>query len=348
MKFTVVGAGAIGGTVGAYMARAGDDIEFVDVDVDHVTAMKEKGLTIQAYNETFTVPVVAHHLHELTRPLDIVLLAVKSQHTTAAVQSIRHLLTPESAIVSLQNGFCESTIAGLVGPERTIGAFIDLFADYLEPGVIHYGGPGTFRVGELDGTRSPRVEEVVRHLRHWGPVEATNNVQGYLWSKLGFANMLFATALTDETMADAIAPYPELMVELASEIYEVADREGVRLESFDNVEPALYYPREQRDWQVIRNNLADLETWLRGQQKVKSGVWRDIAVRKRKTEVDQQIGLAAEVGSRHGLPLPLTRMLVAMIHELEDGTRPMQGANLDELERVRGEENMVPGSSGHA
>lgn len=348
MRFTVVGAGAIGGTVGAYMTRAGDDIELVDVAADHVAAMKDSGLTIQAYNETFTVPVVSHHPQELTGPLDIVLLAVKSQHTAAAVQSIRHLLTPESAIVSLQNGLCESTIAEIVGPERTIGAFVDLFADYLEPGVIQYGGPGTFRVGELDGTRSPRVAEIVRHLQHWGPVEATDNVQGYLWSKLGFANMLFATALTDETMADAIARYPELMVELASEIYEVADRQGVRLESFDNVEPKLYYPREQRDWQVIGSNLADLVAWLRRQQKTKSGIWRDIAVRKRKTEVDEHVGLVTEIGSRHHLPMPLTNRVVSMIHELEDGTRPMQWANLDELERMRGEAKMVPESSGHA
>jgi 2-dehydropantoate 2-reductase len=348
MKFTVVGAGAIGGTVGAYMARAGDQIEFVDVVADHVAAMKEKGLTIQAYNDTFTVPVVAHHPEELTGPLDIVLLAVKSQHTEAAVQSIRPLLGPESAIVSLQNGLCESTIAKLVGPERTIGAFIDLFADYLEPGVIQYGGPGTVRVGELDGTISPRVEEIVRHVRHWGPVEATANVQGYLWSKLGFTNMLFATTLADETMADVIARYPDLMVDLASEVYEVADQEGVRLEPFDNVEPHLYYPREQRDWQVIRNNLADLEAWLRGNQKVKSGVWRDLAVRKRKTEVDQQIGLAAEIGRRHGLRMVLTRKLVSMIHELEEGRRPMQWANLDELEQMRIRATMAAGSSGHA
>lgn len=348
MRFTVVGAGAIGGTVGAYMTRAGDDIEFVDVDVDHVMAMKDKGLTIQAYNETFTVPVVAHHPQELSGALDIVLLAVKSQHTATAVQSIQPHLGPESAIVSMQNGLCESTIAKIVGPERTIGAFVDLFADYLEPGKIQYGGPGTFRVGELDGTPSSRVIEIVQHLQHWGPVEVTDNVQGYLWAKLGFADMLFATALADETMADAIARYPELMVELASEIYEVADREGVRLESFDNVEPKLYYPREQRDWQVIENNLADLIEWLRGQHKTKSGVWRDIAVRKRKTEVDEHIGLTTEIGSRHRLPMPLTSRLVSMIHELEDGTRPMQWANLDELERVRGEENMVPGSSSHA
>jgi 2-dehydropantoate 2-reductase len=99
---------------------------------------------------------------------------------------------------------------------------------------------------------------------------------------------------------------------------------------------------------VIRNNLADLEAWLRGNQKVKSGVWRDLAVRKRKTEVDQQIGLAAEIGRRHGLRMVLTRKLVSMIHELEEGRRPMQWANLDELEQMRIRATMAAGSSGHA
>jgi 2-dehydropantoate 2-reductase len=160
-------------------------------------------------------------------------------------------------------------------------------------------------------------------------------VQGYLWSKLGFTNMLFATALTNETMANAIERYPELMVELASEIYEVAAREGVQLEPFDNVEPQLYYPREARVWQLIRDNVATLTGWLRGQQKTRSGVWRDIAVRRRKTEVDEHIGLVARTGSRHGLSMPLTNRLVSMIHDLEEGTRAMQWANLEELERMR-------------
>ena len=268
-------------------------------------------------------------------PLDTVLLAVKSQHTVAAIESIRPLLTPGSAVVSLQNGLCERTIAGLIGEDRTVGAFVNFSADYLEPGLIAYGGSGSLYLGELDGRDSQRVRALQQVLSCWGAVQQTGNIWGYLWGKMGYANMLFATALADETMAEVIDRYRPLMVELAGEIYEVAARERVTVEPFDNVEPSLYYPREGRRAAAIERSLDELVERRRRDQKSKSGIWRDLAVRRRKTEVDQQIGLAAEIGAGHGLPMPLTHRLVTMIHDLEGGSRVMAWRNLDELDALR-------------
>jgi len=335
MTLTIVGAGAIGGTVGAYLARAGEPVTLVDRDAAHVAAMRERGLTIQGFTETFTVPVDARGPDELTGPLDTVLLAVKAQHTAEAVRAIEPLLTPASAVVSLQNGLCERIIAEVVGAERTVGSFVNFSADYLEPGVIAYGGPGSLYIGELDGRESDRVRALGKALSHWGTVQVTRNIWGYLWGKMGYANMLFATALADETMADVIDRYRPLMVELASEVYAVASREGVTVEPFDNVEPSLYYPPDNRRPAAIDRSLDELVARRRRDHKSKSGIWRDLAVRRRKTEVDQQIGLVADIGTDHGLPMPLTRRLVAMIHELEDGRRAMSWDNLDELDGVR-------------
>jgi 2-dehydropantoate 2-reductase len=152
---------------------------------------------------------------------------------------------------------------------------------------------------------------------------------------MGYANMLYATALTDETMAGIIDRYRPLMVDLGAEIYEVADREGISPEAFDDVEPALYYSREQRDWERINRSLDALVARRRRDVKTRSGIWRDLAVRRRATEVDQQIGLAAEIGAGHGLPMALTCRVVAAIHELEAGTRQRGIANVEELERYR-------------
>jgi 2-dehydropantoate 2-reductase len=223
----------------------------------------------------------------------------------------------------------------MVGPERTIGSFVNFSADYLEPGVIAYGGPGSLYIGELDGSDSKRLRTLRETLAPWGAVTITDNIWGYLWGKMGYANMLFATALADETMADVIDRYRPLMVELASEVYAVAAREGVRVEPFDNVEPALFYPPERREQASIDQSLDALVARRRRDLKSKSGVWRDLAVRHRKTEVDQQIGLVAEIGATHRLPMPLTHALVRMIHELEDGRRMMSWNNLDELDALR-------------
>jgi len=335
LSLTIVGAGAIGGTLGAYLARGGRQVRLVDQDEGHVAAMRAHGLTIRGFAETFTTEIPACTPRELSGPLDTVLLAVKSQHTRAALQTIAPLLTPDSAVVSLQNGLCERIIAEAIGPERTVGCFVNFSADYLEPGLIMYGGAGSLYLGEIDGRASDRVRGLQHVLADWGTVSVTDNIWGYLWGKMGYANMLFATALADETMAGVIDRYRSLMVELGTEVYAVADREGVRVESFDCVEPSLYYPVQNRRQPAIERSLDELVARRRKDQKSKSGIWRDLAVRHRKTEVDEQIGMAVAIGATHDLPMPLTRKLVSLIHDLEDGRRQMAWGNLDELEALR-------------
>ncbi len=336
MRFTVIGAGAIGGTVGAHLVRAGDTVQLIERDRAHVEAVRANGLTLRSETGTLTVPVPAATPEAPpTGPLGTVLLCVKSQDTRAAAAWCAERLGPDECVVSLQNGLCEAVIAEVVGAPRTVGAFVNFSADLMEPGVIEVGGPGTFVVGELDGAATARVAAIAEHLSAFIPVRPTANVFGYLWAKLGYANMLFATALVDATMADVIERFPDLMVELACEVYDVAEARGVRLEPFDDVEPGLYHPRAGRDPERLRAAMASLVERRRRDGKSKSGIWRDLAVRHRHTEVDHQLGPAVAIGSEYGLTLPLTRWLVERIHDLEAGRRAMDWANVEELERLR-------------
>ena len=155
-------------------------------------------------------------------------------------------------------------------------------------------GRGSLYLGELDGRDSARVRALQEALSRWGAVQVTANIWGYLWGKMGYANMLFATALADETMADVIDRYRPLMVELAGEIYEVAAREGVHGRAVRRRRAVAVLPA--RAARAPRRSSARWMTLVarrRRDQKSKSGIWRDLAVRRRKTEVDQQIGLAA-------------------------------------------------------
>ncbi len=347
MRYLVVGAGAIGATVGAYMARAGEDVTFVDKDREHVLAMQQHGLTIQGFKETFTLPVRALQIEEMQGaldPPDFLLLAVKAQNTREALSATMPAVGPEAAVVSLQNGLNERTIAEICGPERTIGCFVNFSADYLGPGLVHYGSSGALYLGELDGRMTKRLETLGQAIGHFGAVELTGNIWGYLWGKLGYANMLFATALADEKMGDVTRRYPELMVELACEVYDVADREGVRPEGFDTITPDLYWPRASQDWSRIAPALERMAAWQLSSQKTKSGIWRDLKIRRRPTEVREQPGRVLEIGRGHGLALPLTARLVAMIEQIERGEREMCWENLDELETLRRQNlKRVPG-----
>ena len=156
--YVVVGAGAIGGTIGARLVRDGHSVLFCDAAADHVNGINAGGLAIEGPVETFTAHAPAVMPDDLPDGLSTVLLAVKSQHTEDALAAIAPRLAPDGFIVSLQNGINEPLIAGRVGPERTVGAFVNFGADVVAPGRILLGGRGAFRVGEPDGRASDRAE----------------------------------------------------------------------------------------------------------------------------------------------------------------------------------------------
>ncbi|PFG04517.1 2-dehydropantoate 2-reductase [Bacillus sp. es.034] len=336
MKITIIGAGAIGGVVGAYLAKAGEDIQFVDINSEHVNTMNEKGLTISVKENTFTVPVKAFTMEELVKSdqeLEVVFLCVKALHTKEAVKQFKHLLREDSFVVSFQNGLCEYEIAEEIGADRTVGCFINLFADYQEPGLIEYGGVGSLYIGEVNGPVTSRVEKLISLLAAWGEAKATDNILGYLWSKLSYGAVLTATATTNETIADVLdnPQYHELIVNLTREVISVAERKGIVPKSFDDWEPKVV---AHSDYDGVREQLHILTKRLRGYTKTRTGIWRDLAVRKRKTEVPQQLLPVIADGRKLNLELPLTTALVQMILDIELGKRQMQIDNLDELARL--------------
>jgi 2-dehydropantoate 2-reductase len=328
MRYTVFGAGAIGGTVGAHMVRGGESVLFVDKDPDHVQAMNDKGLTIRGFAETFTVPVEATTPDALPDQLQTVLLACKAPATGEAVRSFSDRLANDGAVVSLQNGLNELTISQIVGTQRTVGAFVNFSADYLEPGLIHFAGRGAFVIGELDGTQTPRLQSLQLALGHWGQVDLTNNIWGYLWGKQAYGAMLFATALTNDSMADAIHAHRRVMVSLANEVLAVAAALQVRPLGFDGFDPASI---ASSDASILNASLDQLVAIRRKDEKTHSGVWRDLAVRHRRTEVDAHFLPIVAHAREHHLEVPVLERMIDLIHEIEDGHRGFSSANLEEL-----------------
>ena len=104
MQLTIIGAGAIGGTIGAHMIRAGHDVIFCDLDEEHVSAINERGLSIQGPIENFTVRAKAILPSQLPESLGNVAIAVKSHHTKSAAELLRGRLAPDAFVVTVQNG----------------------------------------------------------------------------------------------------------------------------------------------------------------------------------------------------------------------------------------------------
>ena len=215
----------------------------VDTVVEHVDAIARDGLRVTGPIDEFTVRVPAFTPQTLSGTWDAIVLATKAHHTGAAVRALLPHLAADGYVVSAQNGLNELAIAEVVGAERTVGAFVNFGADYLEPGVILYGGHGAVVVGEIDGRITPRVTALRDAWHHFDPrAIVTPNIWGYLWGKEAYGAMLFATALTNESIADALAmpAYRHLYIALAREMLAVAAARGVQPESFDGFDPAAY------------------------------------------------------------------------------------------------------------
>lgn len=324
------GAGAIGGTVGAFLARAGQDVLLVDIVEEHVRQVAKEGLTIEGPIAAFTTPVRAVTPDALAgRRFRTILLAVKSYHTEPATRALLPHLAEDGAVASFQNGLNELVIAEIAGRARTIGAFVNFASDYLGPGRITYGGRSPMRVGELDGRDSPRVRALAAALRDFEPdTEVTDNVVGYLWGKSAYSALLAYTALTNERMEDIIADpaHRPALHGLIREVLLVGAAEGARPLGFHGFDPAAFLANDVAAMDASLNANAASK---RGSAKKHSGYWRDLAVRKRPTDIAAQMAPVLAIARRHGLAMPLVDRVLAGIADIEQGRR-MQGLALAE------------------
>ncbi len=307
MQITIIGSGAVGGTVAAHLVRAGHDVLLCDTDAGHVAALNEHGLRLEGPVASFTVPVRAVLPQDLPPVLDRVVLAVKSHHTAAAAALLRDRLAADGVVLSLQNGLTSDAIAAEVGADRVVVGFVNFGADRLGPGVVLQGNVATVRIGEPGRPVSDRVRELAAVVP-WA--EATDNVLGYLWAKEAYGAMLFATAVSDLSIADALGDprYRALMLALAREVLAQAP---VDPEPFDGFDPA-----------DLEGSLDRLVAFNRASAKTHTGIYRDLAVLHRPTEVGDLLD---------GLAGPLTGYVGALVRAIERGERRCEVANLDLL-----------------
>ncbi len=326
------GAGAIGGTIGAFLSRAGFPILLVDAVSEHVDAMNIKGLSISGPVETFTATVEATIPAQLSGVYQRILLCVKGQDTRTAMEMLMPYLAPDGYVVSVQNGLNEQVIAELIGPERTIGSFINFGSDYLGPGEIIFGGRSTVVMGELDGQMTDRVQDLCAVLQHFEPdAIATPNIWGYLWSKLAYCALLFSNALVDAQLDEVIAVemYQPMHAELVREIIRIAEAKKIELEAFRPFDPSGF-TRDANEADTKRAFDLIFEQ-RQSTAKKHSGMWRDIAVRKRPTELDTLLLPVVREAQKYDIPTPLNNRLIDLIRDLEEGRRSQSWDNFEEL-----------------
>jgi 2-dehydropantoate 2-reductase len=307
VRYVVLGCGAIGGTVAAGLARDGHDVLVSDADPAVVSAVNSAGLRICGPVEQFTAYPRAVVPDALPAVLDHpVLLAVKAHQTTAAAGALAGRLCGDGFVVPLQNGLPAAAVAA-VGQDRVVGAVVNFGADVLEPGVVLRGNRASFLVGELGGRPSGRVQSLVADL---ADAAATTEILSYIWSKEAYGATLAATAVSDLPIHAVFADpaYRRLLTAVAAEVLAQAPVRALPLDGFD---PA--------DLDGSLDRMAEFN--LRS-AKTHSGIYRDLAIRHRPTEVE------AILGPLQGF---LLRRIAEMIKAIEQGERSCSRANLDLL-----------------
>lgn len=313
MKVCVVGAGALGSTIGGTLAAGGSEVWLIDSYQGHVEAIKQSGLRMQEGEAERTVPVNASTSADGIGPADLVIILVKSFHTREAVQGACGVIGPHTAVMSLQNGLGhEDIIAEVVGRERVLAGKTYVGGVFLGPGRVRSGVAGKETViGELDGRSTERVQRIVAAMNAAGLLtEVSPNIMGTMWDKL-LINVAGGalTAITRLTYGGlySLPVLEECGLAAIAEAMQVARANGVALSITD--------PRDA--WEKARAGLgAAFKTSML--QSIEKG---------QPTEVDFIHGSVVRWGERAGVPTPVNRTLAACVKGIEYAMTDYPGKN---------------------
>lgn len=312
MKFLIVGAGAIGAYVGALLARAGADITLF-ARGPHLRAMQAHGVQVKNASGDFeSHPKVASSLEEVG-PVDVVILGVKAHGLTQLAPQLHLVLTPDTTVVSTQNGlpwwFFQGfggewdglrlervdpggVIATAIEARRVLASIVYFSTEIIAPGVIQHIEGNRISLGEPDGTRSERSRKIAEAFIAAGlRAPVTTHIRNEIWVKV-LGNVAFnpVSALTGATLAQMTRDPDvcKLVREVMCEASAVAGRLGLELP-------------------------VSIDQRIAGAAKVgehKTSMLQDLEA-GRPMELEAIVGAIVELGERVGVPMPHTQTVYA-------------------------------------
>jgi 2-dehydropantoate 2-reductase len=338
-KIAIVGAGALGGHVGGYLAKTGQDVTLIDPWPEHVETMRRDGLTLRGQTgpENFTVPVNAIHITELQkaaskRPFDIAFVSMKSYDTVWATQMIAQYLAADGYVVSLQNSINEERIASVVGWGKTVGCIASTISvELVGPAKVQrnvaLGGSRhtVFRVGEPHGRVTPRVKEIAEMVAVVDSSKTTTNLWGERWSKLivnSMRNPVSAATGRGGNGNDRDTVTRWLAIRLAAEAIKVGLAHGYALEPVYHIPPEKLLAAGEGD-KAAREECEGilLEQVKHRNDEQRPSMGQDI-MKGRRTEIDFINGLVAAKGAELKIATPANSGIVEVVRRVERGEIP--------------------------
>jgi 2-dehydropantoate 2-reductase len=328
----VIGVGPIGGIIGGRLARAGHDMTFVDIDREHVAAIRKNGLQVDVPDGAFNVRIPIVFPEEIDGRFDIVLIAVRSNYTPDALATVMPHLTDNGLLVSFQNGINPPLLEEKVGPDRTVGVAIRMGSRRIAPGHVQTATRGHLYAGHLHGKTTPQLEKLNTLLDTVIPSEISDNILGVLWSKLTYTCLGYFGSLADAALAASCKSDADrrVLADFFAEVVAVGKAVGVRFIPLAEYNPPDFHPSRPFEKHLAAvNEMA--KSWTLDDRK---GPLRQLQ-KGIKTEVDYTLAHVVREGEKLKISTPLCRKLLEMVHELESGRRPLGMQNYAELRAAR-------------
>jgi 2-dehydropantoate 2-reductase len=340
-RIVVVGAGAIGGYTGGNLAHNGFDVTLIDPWPEHIEAIRRDGLSLEGITpeESVVARPKTLHLTEVQhlakeRPIDIAFISMKSYDTDWATTMIRQYLSPTGYVVSLQNCINEERIAAIVGWGRTVGAIAAILsAELYAPGRIRRTGaknpPGheVYRVGEVHGRITARIEELGDMIRTIDTCKVTDNLWGERWSKLCVNGMHNGVSAASGLSGNAMRQddrIRQVIIKLGGEAVRIGQAQGYKLEDIAG-QDAEKLARASEGDRAALDEVESLMLALRNSQQrsehQRPSMGQDM-LKGRRTEIDFINGVIVERGREIGRAAPTHEKLIAAVKKVELGQAP--------------------------
>ncbi len=315
MRVAILGAGAIGSTLGALLARGGQDVTLV-ARGDHVAAIRENGLQVDGALGSFTATVAASTGLDFTP--DLVLLAAKTQDVEAAVRAHRDRLQGVP-LVTMQNGVrSDEMVRGLLPPALLLSAVVLVTATYLTPGHVTVVELGHLVLGRPNGPRDGLVSRVAAALGPAVPTSISDNLPGAHWLKLLMNLNNAIPALTNRPLRDAVRnPFlRKLSVLLMKEGMTVTQTAGIRLAPLDGVSVRAVRMLTRLPSPLATRVFAARAGDIGGAWPVLGSTLQSLR-RGRPTEIEYLNGEIVRRGQELGIPTPRNGRIVDLVHGVE-------------------------------
>jgi len=335
-KAAIYGAGAMGTILGAYIAKAGYEIDLITRNKEHVSGLKDKGAQIIGKIK-FNQAVRALLPEEMSGKYDIVLLMTKQIDNKKIVESLIPFLNKKSVICTMQNGLPELSVSEVIGKDRTIGCTMSWGATFIGNGVSELTSEAnretlTFSIGKYGKNDDELFNYIVELLNTMGEVKTEENFIGARWAKL-LINAAFSglSVVTNANFGEIAKNKKSRLLALKAikECIDVASAANIKIEPIqgkDVVKLMNYNNKLKRFISLIILPIA-----MKKHSLIKSSMLRDIA-RGKKCEIEAINGVVSNYGDKVNIETPINDRIIEIVNRIEKKELKSEWTNLKLLE----------------